>query len=585
MEGYKRMKRNILSLVNSSVLFAALTFLNGCGQDTPAHSWIHKNVSSVMQFQNVNRQIAYSDVLDQKPYFIWRGKDVGLSLSSGDLSEVSPKLGQGSLVMVSFSPGSEMGNYLQDAPSTWALHVDKAADAGHALVFVQDSFTLDGLSALAHRENGCGGLQLLSLANIDAGASTLIPPVFSEFVAIEAVAVGKEKVNLSALETTIKTLEAQGTRYHSTDTGLATTGVVETLFKTAAGSLAGFTTEQFSHLEAGASIVTSQKSVIATIRGKKDNETTIVIGAHLDSINSANITQNAPGADDDASGIATLTEVIRVISENGWTFDRRIEFHGYAAEEAGLIGSTHIAQTYREQGRKVAAMLQIDMNAWSDDPDSSTIYIVEPFTSRTLNRSLKDLLHTYHGGDFMQKTLTRGTSDHKSWYQSGFPTAFPFEDPSSYNKAIHSIYDDFVNLNNLKLTARFTKLALTFLAHHAGLTQAGDFSSAKSGFRGEVGSDLFLAISPGAGEGFFNLAVSAPATVEYVEVCRSNAAGDPGCIEEKAISARLDDLSGRRIFSVSTELAIADGNRFAIFGYNSDEKINALRTVRLNSVE
>lgn len=576
------MTRNFTSTLFAASLASAFFAMSSCGPNGGNQSWVHKNISGLMQFQETNRELPQLNAIKANPHFIWRGEDVGLALSGERVSELRSKLNQGSLVMVSFIPGSEIGRYLQDAPSTWALHVN--GDNGHALVYIQDMFTLNGLAALAHKENGCGALQMLTLANMQSGANTLTPPVYSEFVALSSVAVGKDQVQVSAIEASIKKLEAQGTRFHTTTSGLATTGVVETLFKTAAGSLAGFSTEQFSHAESGSTTSTSQKSVIAALPGKKDNETTIIIGAHLDSINSAGVTENAPGADDDASGIATLTEVIRVIAANGWTFDRRIEFHAYAAEEVGLVGSTHIAQTYREQGRNVAAMLQVDMNSWTNDPSSTTIHIVDQFTSGTLNRSLKNLLHAYLGGDFVQKALKGGTSDHKAWYQSGFPTVFPFEDPASYNHAIHSANDNSTTINNLALSARFSKMILTFLAHHAGLTQAGDFSGTKAGFISGIAEDLFLAIGPGANEGFFTFAVSAPAAIESIEICRSNAAGDPGCIEEKAISVRKDDLSGRRIFSVVTELSIEDGNRFAVFGYDSAEKINALRTVRLNNL-
>jgi len=563
------------------VLISSLTATTHCAPDLTERTWIHQNISSFISFQPIKTPLKLTGIQELTDHFIWRGHYTGLTLQKDKINLLRQKLGQGELVMVSYLPETDFGRQLEEASSTWAFHVEQETNNGNALVFVQDGFTLDGLAALAHRDTGCGAIQLLTLVNTLDGASHLIPPVYSEFISLDEVASGKEHVSVSAIEESIKKLEAQGTRHHATDTGQATPSVVESLFKTAAGSLPGFKTEQFSHSNSGATIATSQKSVIATLPGTIDDDTTIIIGAHLDSINIAGTTQNAPGADDDASGIATLTEVLRVIAANGWTFQRRIEFHGYAAEEVGLIGSTHIAQTYRKQGRKVAAMLQVDMNSWSPDPLSSTIHIVDQFTSRTLNRSLKDLLHTYLGGDFVEKALKKGTSDHKSWHQSGYPAVFPFEDPDNYNRAIHTASDNFSNLNNVGLSARFTKLILTFLAHHAGLVQAANFSDAKFEFNSTTAGDLYLAISQGTSEGFYTLSVSAPSNVESVEVCRSNAAGNPGCIEEKNISVRKDDLNNRRIYSLTTELAIEEGGRLAIFGYDSSEKINALRTVRL----
>jgi putative aminopeptidase FrvX len=53
--------------------------------------------------------------------------------------------------------------------------------------------------------------------------------------------------------------------------------------------------------------------------------------------------QVAPGADDDASGIAPLLEVLRIALASGWKPKRTVKFMGYAREEVGLRGSNAIA--------------------------------------------------------------------------------------------------------------------------------------------------------------------------------------------------------------------------------------------------
>lgn len=552
--------------------------MSGCGAPAGKTSWVQKNLTGLVQF-------APSPAIrdgGQNEIF-WRGDGVTLkAVDSGALASLRDKIKNGSLVMVSFKPDSEAARYLTEAPSTWAFYKDDAEGIGYGLVYVQDMFTLDGLAALAHRDNGCGSIEMLSLNLTQDGASTQTPPVFSEFIALSEVSAGIQKVSAAGITAGIKKLEAQGTRHHATDTGLATTDLVATMFADAASGISGFKTEQISHEKAGASIETAQKSVIATIPGTSDDQTTIVIGAHLDSINKFGVTQNAPGADDDASGIATLTEVIRAIAATGWTFKRRIEFHGYAAEEVGLIGSSHIAQTYADQGRKIAAMLQVDMNSWSTDPGSQKIHLVDQFTSGTLNRSLKDLLHTYLGGDFEVKSLKGGTSDHKSWHVNGFATVFPFEDPADYNTALHSTDDTSTTINNTALSARFAKMILAFLAHHAGLNQASGFDTSFAAFKSAATKDLYLAITPGTGEGFYHMSVSAPSSVESVEVCFTGSAGSAGCVQEKAFTTRNVDLNDRRTFVIDSETAIDEDSRIAVFGYDAADKITALRTVRLN---
>src|SRR5690606_16105710 len=97
-----------------------------------------------------------------------------------------------------------------------------------------------------------------------------------------------------------------------------------------------------------------QSSVVLTIQGQTLPDEIAVLGAHLDSICSRSGTTNgqancdtgvttaqrrAPGADDDASGIAVLTEVLRVVLDNGYRPQRTVKFMGYAAEEVGLVGS------------------------------------------------------------------------------------------------------------------------------------------------------------------------------------------------------------------------------------------------------
>jgi len=107
-----------------------------------------------------------------------------------------------------------------------------------------------------------------------------------------------------------------------------------------------------------------QNSIIATIPGKSD--TTVIIGAHQDSINLfLPSILSAPGADDDGSGTVTIIEALRVLLESEAVVQgnasNTIEFQWYSAEEGGLLGSQAIFKAYEEQGRDVKAMLQQDM--------------------------------------------------------------------------------------------------------------------------------------------------------------------------------------------------------------------------------
>ena len=80
--------------------------------------------------------------------------------------------------------------------------------------------------------------------------------------------------------------------------------------------------------------------MILTIQGTTFPSEVVVLGGHQDSIAGSNCTTSrSPGADDDASGIATLSEVIRAAMALGYQPERTVKFMAYAAEEVGLRGS------------------------------------------------------------------------------------------------------------------------------------------------------------------------------------------------------------------------------------------------------
>jgi len=84
-----------------------------------------------------------------------------------------------------------------------------------------------------------------------------------------------------------------------------------------------------------------------------------ILGAHQDSANYLFPLLPAPGADDDCSGTVSILEAFRILAETGYTPQHGpVEFHWYAAEEGGLLGSQHIARYKKEQGARIGAMME-----------------------------------------------------------------------------------------------------------------------------------------------------------------------------------------------------------------------------------
>lgn len=176
----------------------------------------------------------------------------------------------------------------------------------------------------------------------------------------------------------------------------------------------------------------TQPSVILSIQGSDLADEVVVVGAHLDSIKgngSDGDNQVAPGADDDASGVATMTEIIRVALASGWKPRRTVEFQAYAAEEVGLRGSNAIANQYQNEGVNVVGMLQLDMTNYRTTA-SYELRIVTDYSNSALQLYFQQLFDTYLAPMGMTRSsLSCGyaCSDHASWTNRGFPAGMLFE--------------------------------------------------------------------------------------------------------------------------------------------------------------
>jgi hypothetical protein len=108
---------------------------------------------------------------------------------------------------------------------------------------------------------------------------------------------------------------------------------------------------------------TTITNVVATLHGTDPNakDRVYVVGGHYDSrvTDVLKATDDAPGANDDASGTSATLELARVIAPH--PTDATIKFIAYAGEEQGLFGSEHIAQVAKNEGWNVQGVLNMDI--------------------------------------------------------------------------------------------------------------------------------------------------------------------------------------------------------------------------------
>ncbi|KCV68744.1 hypothetical protein H696_05030 [Fonticula alba] len=246
------------------------------------------------------------------------------------------------------------------------------------------------------------------------------------------------------------------TRYYESPSGVESTMwlLEEINAATQNGTLPYVEVETFEHRFA-------QPSIIVRFNGtSKRDKDIVILGSHLDSINTASpATGRAPGADDDGSGTMTLLEIVRILVDHQFRPYLTLEFHFYAAEEVGLLGSAGVAKAYYEKGTIVRGMSQYDMTGYSG---YGKIGLIRDYTDPDLGDFLAKLIDEYLLITYEDSLCGYGCSDHASWNNFGYRSIFTFEAPfGKHSPFIHTVNDTVDNID-LNYAKEFVKLGLAF---------------------------------------------------------------------------------------------------------------------------
>jgi hypothetical protein len=233
------------------------------------------------------------------------------------------------------------------------------------------------------------------------------------------------------------------------------------------------------------------ENVYAILPGSdpKLTKTIFIVSGHFDSRPSNVMDPNAdaPGADDDASGVAVSVECARLLSKAGsngrGTYRATILFAAVSGEEQGLLGSTHLVEWTKEQGYTAGGMLDDDIvgadpatggphrvrlfsgNGEIDDADSPSRELaraVEEIDGRAAIRMIFRVDRYGRGGD------------HYPFYKAGLPAARftePLEDynhqhqtPRTENGIEYGDFEKYLNFTFMGDVARDNAEALRQLA-------------------------------------------------------------------------------------------------------------------------
>lgn len=400
---------------------------------------------------------------------------------------------------------------LQRQPVTFGEAVLQTGHQQPVLVQV-DSADLAALSDHIHQQqHRCGGYiaydsleqALLALTQPLLAASFTAPPLTQGTLVNSQL----PQLNQANIAQFISDLSQFTNRYYTTNAGVQAADWIATQWQNLSNSHSWIKVSRISHSGY------PQRSVLLEITGSEKPDDIVVLGGHLDSINSGGTseTTRAPGADDDASGIATLSEIIRVISTAGLRPKRTIRFYGYAAEEVGLRGSKDIATAAASSAQKIVAAMQLDMTNFKGSTED--IVLMTDYTNANLNGYLQKLISTYqpalrHSTD----VCGYGCSDHASWHNAGFAASMPFEARfAGSNKKIHTSNDTLANSDPTALHAlKFARLGLSFVLElgNAVTSTPGGTSGSFPNLAATTGNWVYKTIVVPAGQSQLNVVMS-----------------------------------------------------------------------------
>ena len=256
------------------------------------------------------------------------------------------------------------------------------------------------------------------------GSALFIQPAVADPAHPDVAAI-VQNVSLAELRTDITTLVGFGTRHTLSDTTSPTRGIGAarawvksrfTGFAAACGGCLSVETPEYTvsgdRLPAPALI----QDVLAVLPGTSDPNRVIIISAHIDSrvTDVMNAKSDAPGANDDGSGVSAVLEAARLLS--GHRYPATIVFAVLSGEEQGLYGGKLLAQVAAQKGWKVEAQLNNDIIGNTHGADGMVVdNVVRVFSEGTKDTETAAQARTrkYTGGelDSPSRNLSRFIAD------------------------------------------------------------------------------------------------------------------------------------------------------------------------------
>ncbi|MBA4387599.1 MAG: hypothetical protein C0404_06430 [Verrucomicrobia bacterium] len=196
----------------------------------------------------------------------------------------------------------------------------------------------------------------------------------------------------------------------------------------------------------------SGRNMVATRWGGAKSNEIVLITAHYDNMPGSGA---APGADDNASGSATVLAAAEVLSQ--YAFERTIRFVLFTGEEQGLLGSYAYAAAASAAGDNIVAVYNADMLGWDGNGDGKVVMHTRATSNPGYTNDLvvagafTNVVAQYGLGSVLHPVITadgESASDHYSFWGRGYAAVLAIEDyPSDFSPYYHQSSDAIPTLN------------------------------------------------------------------------------------------------------------------------------------------
>lgn len=272
------------------------------------------------------------------------------------------------------------------------------------------------------------------------------------------------QVNMDSLEATVQHLQDYGSRIWNSENAFAASDWIASRMEALGLEVEQQPFNANTWMGSGA----AAPNVIGIQRGTLYPDTYVVCGSHFDSFSYEAMMGGgtAPGADDNATGVASVLESARIMTQ--YEFEYSIIYCAYGCEEMGLYGSEAYASRCQQQGMDIIGYFNNDMNGYlyGDQIHIDCIYpnSVEPIGTYYMNVG-----EVYYPElPIRHVNFNQGDSDHTSFNNHGYMGIYPFEDYQNYSPYIHTPNDVIgTSVTSFEMSQQYCQMNIACLAEIA----------------------------------------------------------------------------------------------------------------------